>query len=530
MQDKKVMALYIRLSDEDGDIGDSAGKQESNSVTNQRKLLQEYYAGHPGLHKYELREFCDDGYSGTNFDRPGFQAMMAQVRQKTVGCIMVKDLSRFGREYLEVSSYLELILPLFGTRFISVNDSFDSADYAGTTGGIELALRNLINGLYSVDLSKKIRSAVKTRNRQGKYWGGWGFYGYLPNPADKHRLVVDENVRPVVEKIFTLCIEGSSTTQIACQLNKEGIPCPAVYKRQNGLGYNGKIMEDGPVWLRGTVRKILNDERYTGKMITGTRESEGMRCNKMKKLPQEEWTVIERAHEPIITEETFQQAKAAMQSRIRTVNQNTVGSRKENLFVCGFCGRKLQKSGGRVIHLVCPKARILPDTPCANVYVELGQLQEKTLQVVRVMAKALLEQSEKHGMTAASESGKLESEITQLQHQIKHLQNSKFELYEDYRSGKLTKERFMEIQRGNQLKTEGLGREAESKKKQLDQLQENSQQIAGRLQPAEEVWILTNYRPEIICKLVEVVKVFGDGRIELEMKFRDIFAGLEIKI
>lgn len=522
MQDKKVMALYIRLSDEDEDIGNPAGKQESNSVTNQRRLLREYYAGHPGLHKYELREFCDDGYSGTNFDRPGFQAMMAQVRQKTVGCIMVKDLSRFGREYLEVSSYLELILPLFGTRFISVNDSFDSADYAGTTGGIELALRNLINGLYSIDLSKKIRSAMKTRNRQGKYWGGWGFYGYLPNPADKHKLVVDENVRPVVEKIFALCIAGSSTTQIACQLNQEGIPCPAAYKRRNGLGYNGKIMEDGPVWLRGTVRKILNDERYTGKMITGTRESEGMRCNKMKKLPQEEWTVVEGAHEPIITEETFQKARAAMQSRIRTVNQNTAGSRKENLFVCGFCGRKLQKSGSRVVHLVCPKARTLPDTPCANVYAELGQIQEKTLQVVRLMAKALLEQSEKHSTTVASESGKLESEIKQLQRQIKQLQSSKLELYEDYRAGKLTKERFMEIQSSNQLKAEGLGHKAESKKKQLDQLQWNLQQLEGHSQPAEDVWVLASYRPEVICKLIEAVKVFGDGRIELEMKFQDV--------
>lgn len=175
--------------------------------------------------------------------------------------------------------------------------------------------------------------------------------------------------------------------------------------------------------------------------------------------------------EAIITEETFQQAKATMQSHIRTVNQNTAGSRKENLFVCGFCGRKLQKAGGRVIHLAYPKARTLPDTPCANVYAELDQLQEKTLQVVCLMAKALLEQSAKHNTTVASESGKLESEIKQLQRQTKQLQSSKLELYEDYRAGKLTKERFMEIQSSNPFKVEGFGCKAGSKKRQLDQLQ-----------------------------------------------------------
>lgn len=171
MQCNKTLAFYIRLSAEDADLK-SSGKAESNSVTNQRKLLRDYYEQHTELCEYEVVEFCDDGYTGTNFDRPQFMLMMEQIRRREIQAIMVKDLSRFGRDYLEVGAYLELILPLFGTRFISANDNFDSDNFIGTTGGLELALRNLINGLYSRDLSVKVRSANKTRSRRGEYWGG----------------------------------------------------------------------------------------------------------------------------------------------------------------------------------------------------------------------------------------------------------------------------------------------------------------------------------------------------------------------
>ena len=240
---EKTLAMYIRLSVEDGDLRSSQEKSESNSVTNQRKILQSYRDQHSDLLAYRVVEFCDDGYSGTSFERPNFKRMMEMVRHGEIQCILVKDLSRFGREYLEVGAYLELILPLFGTRFVSVGDAFDSNDYIGTTGGMELALRNLVNGMYSKDLSLKIRSAVKTRNRRGMYWGGQAFYGYRLDPADKHKLLVDEAVRSTIERIFEWCIAGKSTMEIAKQLNALKIPSPAAHKRQNGERYNGRVLE-----------------------------------------------------------------------------------------------------------------------------------------------------------------------------------------------------------------------------------------------------------------------------------------------
>ena len=253
---KKKLAFYIRLSLEDFDLK-SSDKTESNSVSNQRNLLQDYYDSHPELREYEIIEFCDDGYTGINFERPKFMAMMELVRQKEIHAILVKDLSRFGRDYLEVGAYLELILPLFGTRFISVNDHFDSNNYIGTTGGLELALRNLINSLYSKDLSVKIRSANKTRSRRGDYWGGTAFYGYLLDPKNKHKIIIDTNVAEIIVRIFDECIEGKSASHIARGLNDDSIPSPSAYKQITGEVCNCRVADEIPIWTASTVLRIL---------------------------------------------------------------------------------------------------------------------------------------------------------------------------------------------------------------------------------------------------------------------------------
>ncbi len=524
MQSKRKLAMYIRLSMEDADIKTSDSKTESNSVVNQRKLLMEYYRGNPKLQEYDIVEFCDDGYSGTNFNRPRFMDMMALVRQREIHCIMVKDLSRFGREYLEVGAYLELILPLFGTRFISVNDSFDSSDYMGTTGGLELALRNLINGLYSKDLSVKVRSAIQTRNRRGQYWGGGSFYGYQLNRQDKHKLMVDEEVRPVIQQIFGLCIEGFSTAQIAQRLNEQGTPPPIVRKKQLGQNYNGRVVETESIWLASTIRKVLNDERYTGKMISGTRESVGISTNKTKSLPKEQWIVVEGTHEAIISQEVFCAARDSLQSRMKTRNSNTAGNRADNLFVCGYCGRKLQKANGKTTHLFCLKARSMPDSECASLHEPMELLQENTLRIVRMLARLLIEKHLQEETSGDKRIAELEKEIAALQRRLQGLNGGKLDLYEDYRRGKFTKEQFIRRQAERQEETDYLQKmlqvhtaEAEALKSQMERMET----VTGT---ARDIWALSEYRPEVIRKLINKVYVYADGRLELDLKCKDAFA------
>lgn len=519
---KKTLAFYIRLSSEDEDLY-KAGKLESNSVTNQRELLLEHLKSCPDLKEYELIEFCDDGFSGTNFERPRFMEMMQLVKQRQIHAIMVKDLSRFGRDYLEVGAYLELVLPLFGTRFISVNDGFDSNDYIGTTGGVELALRNLINGLYSKDLSLKIRSANRTRNRRGEYWGGAAFYGYKVDPKDKHKLIIDDNVSDVVVRIFNECIEGRSASQIAKALNDDGIMSPAKYKKSKGALYNGRIVDEDSIWTATTVIRILKDERYTGKMISHKREAAGVNTKKMQALPPEDWIVVLNTHEPIISQEKFDEAKAAKASRIKTVNKNTAGNRADNLFVCGHCGRKLQKSYGTITHLYCLKAGVSTDSACTDVHEPLDQLQRYVLKVVNMMARILVERVVSVKISIDQEIPTIERKIAEAKRQLRNLQTGKVDLYEDYRQGRITREKFIGTQKKRQQESDWINASLIKLEKELETLMKKSEQMKAMSIDAKEAALLPEYRPAVIRRLIKSVRVYGKGRIEIDMLANDNF-------
>lgn len=519
---KKTLALYIRLSSEDEDVckGD---KSESNSVSNQRKLLLDRYNSSPELKEYELIEFCDDGFTGTNFDRPRFMEMMQQVRNKKIHAIMVKDLSRFGRDYLEVGAYLELILPLFGTRFISVNDGFDSNDYVGTTGGVELALRNLINGLYSKDLSMKIKSSNRTRNRRGEYWGGAAFYGYKVDPKDKHKLLVDNEVADVVVQIFHACIAGKSASQIAKQLNDEEVISPAKYKHLKGALYNGRIVDEASIWTATTVIRILKDERYTGKMITHKREADGVNTRKMRSLPQDEWIVVPNTHEPIVSQEMFDEARAARASRVKTINKNTAGDRTSNLFVCGYCGRKLQKSYGLQTHLFCLKAGVSTDSLCASVHEPLDDLQKDVLKIVNTLANLLVERVGKIKSDISQERPILEKKIAETQQLLRRLQSGKLDLYEDYRQGKITREKFISVQKKRQQESDRLNKSLATLQNDIGTLRKRFEQIDSVSTDAKEAQFLSEYQPDVVRRIVRCVRVYGQGRFELDLTANDDF-------
>ena len=519
---KKKLAFYIRLSLEDFDLKTS-DKTESNSVSNQRKLLQDYYDSHPELKEYEIIEFCDDGYTGTNFDRPRFMAMMELARQKEIHAIIVKDLSRFGRDYLEVGAYLELILPLFGTRFISVNDNFDSNNYVGTTGGLELALRNLINGLYSKDLSVKIKSANKTRSRRGEYWGGTAFYGYRLDPKNKHKIIVDTDVASVIVRIFDECIEGKSSSQTARGLNDEGIPSPAAYKQITGDFYNGRVADEVPIWTASTVLRILKDERYTGKMVSNKRETVGVSTGKMRPLPKEEWIIVDGTHEAIIPQAKFDEAATSRVGRVKTINKNTAGNRADNLFVCGHCGRKLQKSYGIITHLFCMKAGVSSESLCASIHEPIEDLKAKVLLVSKTLAKMLMEKSVQVKATTNQEIPRTEKKIAEAKRSLQRLQNGKLDLYEEYRQGKITREKFISIQECRQADMDSLQDELAKLEQYLAKIKSGREKIDELTADAKDIWALSEYRPEVIRKIVERVRVYENGRIEIDLLNNDDF-------
>ena len=245
------IAIYIRLSKEDDKY-----KEESNSITMQRILLQRFVA--ENFADYDLLEFCDDGYTGTNFERPGMQDMLEMVRDSKINCIVVKDFSRFARDYIELGSYLEQIFPFMGVRFISVNDHYDSKNYQGSIADIDVNFKNLLYDLYSKDLSQKVRSSLAIRKEKGQYVSGNSPFGYEKDPEDRHALLIAEDEAEVVRRIFSLTVEGYTSVQIARLFNETRVRTPIEFKIAKGKT-SREPKGDRFMWNSSTICQILRN-------------------------------------------------------------------------------------------------------------------------------------------------------------------------------------------------------------------------------------------------------------------------------
>lgn len=356
----KAVARYLRLSQEDLDLKTSQVKDASNSIISQRRITLRYVSEHPDLTSLTQMEFCDDGFSGTNFARPGFHQLLQKIKAGEVGTIVVKDLSRFGRSYVEVGDYLERIFPYLNIRVISVNDHYDSSNYTGKTGGIDIAFRNLINDYYSRDLSKKVKAGMWSHQSKAQYVNCVP-YGYQRSPTTKHQMVLDPVAATIVRQIFLDTIDGKSTVQIARDLNDRKIPPPSVYKKvRRSKKYPAQCH-----WTHSRVFDILSNIKYTGTMVNHKIESRHLRDHAGRRVDKKDWIQRENAHEAIVTREEFQAANDALY-RI-TYKGRKQSDPSTRLFYCGHCGHKLRKTYGDDIYYSCPSACYHSDSPCSAV-------------------------------------------------------------------------------------------------------------------------------------------------------------------
>ena len=303
-------AIYIRLSREDGD------KDESDSVSNQKKLLMAFVQSHEELLLYNI--YTDDGYSGTTFRRPAFRQMLSDIEERKVTCVLVKDLSRFGRDYIESGRFLERYFPEKGVRFISVSDHIDSLRQSYD---MLLPIRNVFNEQYARDISRKVHSALRAKQQCGEFIGAFASYGYRKSPGDKNRLLIDEYAASVVRRIFSLYLKGCGKQQIARILNAEGILSPSEYKRAAGLSYGSPATAgQHTLWSYSTINHILHKEIYVGNMVQGTKRQE-LR-GKQRAVRRENWVVVPGTHPPIIDEETWNLTQTLLKNRVRSPADN----------------------------------------------------------------------------------------------------------------------------------------------------------------------------------------------------------------
>lgn len=303
--------LYLRLSKEDGD------KEESNSIESQRNILLRYLDDSNEI-EY-VKEYVDDGYTGTNFNRPGFRSMLSDLQKGIINCILVKDLSRFGRNYLDAGKYVQQIFPNMGIRFIAVNDNVDTKNEFENGFDLMLPIKNLFNESYSQDISRKVQSSFKAMQRAGLFTGAYCSYGYRKSPGDKHKLVIDPYAASIVKKIFNWYLEGIGQRTIAAKLNEEKILCPAEYKRQNGENYrNHKRLATTTYWTYSTVHHILQNGMYKGCMVQN--KSVRRMRGKAKARAKEEWIIVEGTHEAIIAPDIFDRVQDLLKQRTRQID------------------------------------------------------------------------------------------------------------------------------------------------------------------------------------------------------------------
>ena len=425
---EKRVALYLRLSQEDVDRRTGTEKDESDSIASQRLLIEQHLQQCPDLRALPRIEFCDDGFTGTSFERPQFVRMIDMAKRGQISCIVVKDLSRFGRDYLEVGDYLEHLFPFLGIRFKAVNDHYDSDSHRGRTLGLDVAFKNLVYDHYSRDLSGKVKSALRVRQKACSLVT-CAPYGYRVAPEDRHRLVIDPQTAPVVRRIYREIIAGRSSTQVARALNDEGIPTPAQAK-----GVRRGDPARRAQWTHRTVLTLIENVKYTGAMVNHMRESRRLRDRSQRRVPRSEWIVREGAHEAIVSRAQYEAAMNAIHRRKR--GARTTHDSDDRVCVCGHCGAKREKANGTVF--ACPSRRYHGDSPCAGVRMRKEELEAVLLEALRRQASIVRMERRRTKEAQRTPGAQLQARLQRLCAQREACARDQLGQYEAYREGALT--------------------------------------------------------------------------------------------
>ena len=497
-----TIALYIRLSVEDE-------KTESLSIPNQRLILREKAMSLPEWNGAEILEFVDNGHTGTNFERPAVQKLLEMANLGKINCIMVKDLSRFGRNSIETGYFIEKVFPLYHIRFIAVSDNFDSAELNGDTGGVDMAFKYLINECYSRDMSMKSKSAKLARCKRGEYQSVVCPYGY--QKGEDGRMKPDEETADNVRQIFQWAADGLSAGAIARKLSEMKILTPAEYKASKGKNYHDISRTNG-VWCRSAVLRILEDERYTGMYIMGKKHSAEVGSYKMIRNDESEWIKIPDHHTPIISKELFEQAKA----RIRkfSVNKKPREYVLKGKVYCGCCDHALNRRND--ILYACEYGRIAPDRECKDVSIRVEDLERTVFDTIRSQAQCFVDTDA--DIKARAEKSALE--LNGYEQKLKLLQESKRELYEQYILGILdidtykSKKAELEIQLADMKHLcSVVADKAKTAQEDYEESIKNAE-IAASIDGADSL------TKALVDKLVERVYVFPNNRIEIKYATR----------
>lgn len=525
-------ALYIRLSREDEDC-----TGESNSITSQRQLLLAFLAQHPDMELYDI--YADDGFSGTSFDRPDFRRMIRDIEDGKVSCVIVKDLSRFGRNASKTGYYLDEYFVLNGIRFIAVQNYIDTAASGqsnAATNCITLGITNVINESYAAQTSVSVRSTLNLERKQGKFIGSFACYGYRKDPDDHHRLIIDEPAAEIVRQIFDWFLGGKSILGIAKQLNAMGIPNPSAYKQQNGLNYRQAQRSDG-LWPDSSVRRILQNRMYIGDMIQGKNQKLSFKHRMIRAMPQEDWIVVEGTHEPIIDREVFEKAQALFNRQIRKSPHRDEVDLFAGLVRCADCGRRMTKKTnvhpyGTYSYYRCTTSVKMNASACSPHSIRIDKLEQAVLVTLQTMIATVIEMSKllevvRENSRHRMEHSRLESALEAACARKEKLLLAQADLYPDWKSGILEREEYLRLK-------SRLAEQVNAAEQNIAAIERSISELhPGQAGDSDFLTVFKKYgniraltRP-MLLELVEEILVHEKGCIEVHFKYRDAFREMQ---
>ena len=474
-------AGYLRLSREDGD------RAESDSIANQRKLLEQYLSAH--------------------------RRMEADIEAGKINCVLVKDLSRFGRDYIEMGRYLERVFPAQGVRFIAVNDHVDSQQ---GRYDMLLPMKNIFNTQYARDISDKVRSAIHTKQQRGEFVGAFPSYGYQKDPANHNHLIIDPAAAQVVRRIFDLFEQGWGKIKIAKQLNADGIPSPSEYKRILGERYhNGRKMDQTTYWTYATVHRILQNQMYAGNMEQG-RSCRPLMHGKAVQLDRSDWTVVPDTHEAIIGPEQWERVQALLRKRTRQLSFEQNQSPFAGFLRCGDCGRamvKTKQAGG--IYYSCGSYKRYGPTVCTKHSISHAVLEEIVLHDLNRIISSVQNLQSLAEEAKQPPSGGRAGERERLEGGLERLYRLKKSAYEDYRDGLIRREDFLRYQSDYERQE----RELSAQLQQMEKVQEEDLLLHPWVQSLLQHGKLTSLDRVTVAETVKRILIFEDGHIEITYTF-----------
>lgn len=517
--------IYVRLSREDGD------KIESDSITNQKELIKSFISNKPEFQIHQIR--VDDGYTGVNFQRPAFQAMLEDIKAGKVDCVIVKDLSRFGRNYIEAGKYITNIFPFLGVRFIAINDSYDTALTNNPSNVILVHFKNFMNDSYCNDISVKTRSSLKIKCKNGDYIGSYAPYGYIKSTANKNQLVIDETVKSVVQNIFSWRLSGMSALRIAQKLNSLGIASPMEHKSELGIPYRSALKTKANAqWSAKAITRILKNRVYTGTLEQCKTTTPNYKVKSLIKKPKDQWIRAENCHEAIISTKTFDLVQQLLEEDTRVSPKNDKTYIFSGVLKCGICGGNLTRkvitsSGKKFEYYICINNK--NNKTCDNTTnFPVKKLEKTVLDIINIhllqfadMQSMLKKISDMPVQNDAIK--KLISEKDNCLTKIDLIKKHSAELYDDFKSNLISEEEFKNIRQMYLEEISSLSKQATNIKREIEVISLSKKSEIDNYTKFISNGKLEKLDRELVVELIDKILIYDKNHIELVFKFQNDF-------